>query len=234
MCAPGLRVARQAGAQKPEASLLWASAVQVAHAATSLAWSGEGPNERGRGRRAGLLVVAAAGAPEMPRGFMAGERASASFRVRPRPSVGKGGALLACGQVLRLRLQCLAWWAGMEVEPPTPGQGKGWGTQEGAGAYSHWAEKRGPGLAGIRCALTMPPLRLLRVALCGLLSPPGETCWEEGSKVATPAFAHVGSVHPLDRAGLCTCRHRAEGSPPRVGPSGMRFRVQGVPVGKPL
>lgn len=100
---------------------------QVAHAATSLAWSGEGPNERGRGRRAGLLVVAAVGAPGMPGGFMAGERASASFRVRPRPSVGKGGALLACGQVLRLRLQCLAWWAGMEVEPPHPRAGEGLG-----------------------------------------------------------------------------------------------------------
>lgn len=108
MCAPGLRVARQAGAQKPKASLPWTSAGQVAHTATSLAWGGEGPNERGRGRRAGLLVVAAAGASGVARGFMAGERAGASFRVRPRPSVGKGGALPACGQVLRLRPQCPA------------------------------------------------------------------------------------------------------------------------------
>lgn len=69
MHAPDLRAARQAGAQKPEAGLPWASAGQVTQAATSLSGGGEGPNERGRGRLAGLLVVVAVGAPGMPRGL---------------------------------------------------------------------------------------------------------------------------------------------------------------------
>ena len=85
MHAAGLWAARQAGAQKPEAGLPWASAGQVTHMATLLA-GGERVLMSGAGADGlGCWWLWLRGPQGCPGGFLAGEWAGASFRVRPRP-----------------------------------------------------------------------------------------------------------------------------------------------------